>query len=246
MQAHTFLYDLTSILGVLPSLCAVSLNPQPNGSVRVQGVSSPQAFVLDAYTREPVEGLTRCCGLDLDAASAALHAPGMSPANVQSRWQDDATVELVQDYQHYRIGLMTGAYAEERLRIPCLKFTPTYKTLAQPTTEGNALLKYWRRQITDVWCMRPDFGIDLVMQGSALLATFNSGTKESITFPLTEFATGTMSAPVNVRSDFLMQMLPLVERTKRTLIKICERGLVTVEVQTTYCSFEFHIACNVV
>jgi len=141
---------------------------------------------------------------------------------------------------------MTGAYVEERLRVPCLKFTPTYATFAQPTTEGNALLKHWRREITDVWDMRPDFALNLTAQGSALLAAFNWGTKESITFPLTECSTGTISAPVNVRSDFLMQLLPLVERTKCTRIKICERGLVTIEVQTTYCSFEFHIACNIV
>jgi hypothetical protein len=245
MHAHAFLYDLTSIIGVVPDLELVSLTPQPDGIVRVKGLTEHRDIVLYARTREPVDGLNLLCGLDLSAAKSALHAPGMSPGAIESLWEGDQSVHLRQGYQHYRVGLMGKGYTEQVLKVPPLKSAVKYQAFATPTTEGNALLKYWRKELIEVKGESYDFQLDLTTQGNTMLATFRSGPRESIVFPLTEFCAGAMSCAIRVRSNHLMQLLALVERTKSTIAKVCDRGLVTIEVETTYCVFEFHLVCGV-
>lgn len=246
MQAHTFLYDLTSIVCTIPEMANLIMTPQADGRVRVQSIDGDKTIILDAYTQEPVDGLDKVCGLSgLKDFRSALHAPGITPSTVQSVWIKDRFVQLMQGEQIYRLNLSSSGYAQAHYSPPPMKQPPpTYQVTAIPTTEGNELLRYWRKNLQEGdWGAQEHFNLELETSGSTLVAVYRFGWYERISFPLTEISTGKVSERWDVPSHHLGRLLPLVERTTRTLLKLSDRGLCTVEVSTACSTYNFHIPC---
>lgn len=251
MQPHTFLYDLASIVGSVPGLHCVALELNGDGTVRVQAIDRNHSIVLDARTHEPVDGLSHNCGVaDISQARAIFNAPGFNRKTMTSKWTDES-VQLSSGFQDYMLGLMSEQLTRMVVAVPRLKKeTFTYEATAIPTSEGLQLLKYWRREIPTIWSEHDDFTLDLSTAGNSLVATKNWGhvstPSDKIRFLLSECSTGVLPRFLRVRSDYLARLLSFSEHTSSTLMQLSGAGLVTVEVKTTRCTYEFHVPTQTV